>query len=118
MPDTPRISSYAFGSIEIDGKSFTSDVIILPREVRSNWWRAEGHLLQPEDLAEVLQASPETLVIGQGANGLMKVAPETHTRLNEAGIELVCLPTARAVEAYNERAARGEQVAAALHLTC
>lgn len=118
MPETPRIGSYSFGAIEVDGKPFTSDVIILPRAVRSNWWRGEGHLLRPEDLAEVLEASPEVLVIGQGADGLMKVASETYTCLNEAGIEVVCLPTAQAVEAYNERAARGEKVAAALHLTC
>ena len=118
MAGNPRIGSYSFGRVEIDGRAFTSDVIILPTGVRANWWRDEGHLLKPEDLTDVLKALPEVLVIGEGANGLMKVSGETHACLSDAGIEAICLPTAQAVEAYNERAALGEMVAAALHLTC
>ena len=118
MPQTPRIGEYRFGSIEIDGQTFSSDVIILPTQVHGNWWRGEGHLLKPADLTKVLEASPDVVIIGQGASGLMKVAPETHTCLMEAGIDVLCMPTAQAVEAYNERAARRENVAAALHLTC
>ena len=118
MAGNPRVGSYSFGRIEIDGRTFTSDVIILPTGVKANWWRDAGHLLKPEDLTDVLKASPEVLVIGEGASGLMKVAGETHAWLTDAGIEAICLPTAQAVEVYNERAARGEKVAAALHLTC
>ena len=118
MAETPRIGSYSFGRIEIDGQTFTSDVIILPTGVKANWWRDEGHLLHPEDLADVLKASPDVLVVGQGAQGLMKVADETRAGLDRAGIEMICVPTAQAVEAYNERVARGEAVASALHLTC
>lgn len=118
LPGNPRIGSYRFGQIEIDGQTYTTDVIILPAEVSGKWWRDEGHLVKPDDLTDVLEASPDVLVIGQGANGLMKIAPETLARLSEEGIEAVCLPTAPAVEAYNEKAAQGENVAAALHLTC
>ena len=114
----PRIDAYSFGSIEIDGCTYTADVIILPAGVRSNWWRDQGHTLQPGDLTEVLEASPHVVVIGQGAHGLMKVTEETLIRLNQAGIEAVCAPTARAVEVYSQRSRRGERVAAALHLTC
>ena len=96
----PRIGSYSFGCIEIDGQTFTSDVIILPTGVKADWWR------------------DEVLVVGQGAHGLMKVADETHANLNQAGIETIWMPTAQAVEAYDERAARGDNVVAALHLTC
>ena len=118
MAGQPRIGGYGFGSIEIDGQTYTSDVIILPTEVRGDWWRDEGHTLVPGDLADVLDASPEVLVVGQGAHGYMKVTDETLACLKHAGIEAVCMPTARAVDVYNERAQRGERVAAALHLTC
>lgn len=114
----PRIGSYAFGRIEIDGRTYASDVIILPGGVRGNWWREQGHTLKPGDLSSVLEARPKILVVGQGAHGAMRVTDETLACLQEAGIEVVCLPTARAVEAYNERCRRGEVVAAALHLTC
>ena len=86
--------------------------------MKSNWRRDEGHALKPGDLTAVLETSPDALVVGQGAQGCMKVTDETLSCLEEAGVEAVCLPTAEAVEAYNERSQRGENVAAALHLTC
>ena len=49
----PRIDTYVFGRIEIDGCTYTSDVIILPTGVRDNWWRDEGHKLKPGDLKQV-----------------------------------------------------------------
>lgn len=112
-----QIESYQFGRITIDGKAYHKDVIILPERVIAGWWRKEGHALHPEDLAAVLEAAPEVLVVGQGASGLMRVAQDTEQALRDAGIELIALPTGRAVETYNRL--RGERaVAAALHLTC
>ena len=114
----PKIGAYEFGRIEIDGQTYTSDVIVLPTGVSSNWRRDEGHTLKPADLSAVLEASPEVLVVGQGAYGAMRVTDETLASLKDAGIEAVCTPTAQAAEIYNERTQRGEAVAAALHLTC
>ena len=118
MSTPPNIDSYRFGHIEIDGQTYTSDVIILPAGVMSNWWREEGHALNPGDLSQVMEAAPKVLVVGQGAQGAMRVTDQALTYLKQAGIETICLPTAQAVEAYNERCRRGELVAAALHLTC
>ena len=83
MNKPPRISSYKFGHIEIDGQGYTSDVIILPGGVKPDWRRAEGHALRPGDLTAVLGAAPEVLVIGQGEHGYMKVADETVVRLRD-----------------------------------
>ena len=118
MNRPPQIGSYAFGRIEIDGQPYTSDVIVLPTGVRPDWWRKQGHHLDPDDLSAVFEASPKVLVIGQGAHGIMQVAEETRAALKQAGIEAICVPTGRAVDVYNERRDRGEAVAAALHLTC
>jgi hypothetical protein len=118
MGKQPRIDSYQFGRIEIDGRVYTSDVIILPGGVKGNRWREEGHALKPSDLSAVLEAFPKVLVVGQGAHGCMSVPEATLACLKQAGIEAICAPTAQAVELYNERARRGEPVAAALHLTC
>jgi hypothetical protein len=112
-----KIESYQFGRIVIDGQAHYKDVIILPNRVVAGWWRKEGHTLHPQDLEAVFEAAPEVLVVGQGASGLMRVAPETEQALRDAGIELIALPTKQAVETYNRL--RGERaVAAALHLTC
>ncbi len=55
-----KIDSYSFGRIVINGKTYTSDVIIYPGRVDASWWRKEGHLLQLEDVAEALQAKPDS----------------------------------------------------------
>lgn len=117
-PKQPHINSYRFGCIEIDGCEYTSDVVILHESVKSPWWRDKGHALGPKDLSAVLTDRPEILVIGQGAQGMMKMTDEALTHLRDAGIEAVCVPTARAVELYNECCRRGQRVVAALHLTC
>ncbi len=112
----PRIDSYEFGKIVIEGKVYTSDVLILPSGVRE-WWRREGHRLSPEDLKEVLEERPEVLVVGRGYYGEMEVPPETVREVRRRGIELVAEVTGRAVESFNGRSG-GRRVAAALHLTC
>jgi hypothetical protein len=118
MTRPPKIDAYDFGRIEIDGQTYTSDVVILPAGVQSGWWREEGHVLKPGDVCAVLEAAPEVLVIGQGASGCMCVADETLACLKQSGIEAICALTGRAVHIYNERRERGAGVAAALHLTC
>jgi len=62
-----RIDSYSFGSIQIDGKDYASDVVLLGGDVKSPWWReAGGHVYAVEDFEELLAAAPEVLRAGQG----------------------------------------------------
>jgi hypothetical protein len=117
-PSMPSIDSYEFGTVEIDGRKYTSDVIILPYHVQDNWRRETGHSLSIGDLQTVFDAAPDVLVIGQGAHGCMSVPDETMERLKDAGIDLVCASTPEAVRLYNERSGGEQTVAAALHLTC
>lgn len=116
MP-TPKIESYEFGHIVIDGQTHQNDVIILPDEVIGDWWRDEGHSLIPDDLDPVFRARPDVLVIGQGAYGRMQVPAETRKAIEDAGIEVIEQKTTQAHQTYNHM--RSERnVAAALHLTC
>ncbi len=113
-----HIDSYQFGSIVIDEVSYSSDVIILGDSVQSNWWRKQGHLLSAEDVQPIIEAKPSILVVGCGASGLMKVADQTRQLLQERDIQLEALDTHKAVQRFNELSQSGENVAAALHLTC
>lgn len=110
------INSYNFGEINIDGRIYTSDVIILPEGVKSDWWRRTGHELSTDDIRDVLDARPDVLVVGTGASGMMRVLPEVNEALSKAGIELIVEKTERACEIFN--ALPAERKAAALHLTC
>jgi hypothetical protein len=112
-----KIESYSFGRIVIDGKTYTSDVIIYPGRVNGSWWRKEGHLLRRDDLAEALKAKPDVLIIGTGYSGVMRVPRETIEQIVGMGIEVKVDRTSKAVEEYN--ALQGAKtVVAALHLTC
>jgi hypothetical protein len=103
----------------VGGKEFFSDLIIHPDgRVQEDWWRAQGHRLLPEDIAAVLEAAPEKLVIGTGAGGLMAVSEEVLALCEERGIAVEARPTAEAVTRFNEAAHAGETVAACFHLTC
>jgi hypothetical protein len=111
------IDSYSFGNITVNGRRYTSDVIIYPERVDSSWWRKQGHNLCMEDLQEVVRYKPEVLVIGKGKPGLMAVGSNLIEQLAQLGIEAHAAPTAKAARLYN-RLSPGKRVVAALHLTC
>ena len=111
-----KVQKYDFGSIVIDGKEYTSDVIVFPDRVKDRWWRKEGHRLDIDDLEEVLEFKPEVLVIGTGYSGVMEVPEETLRYLQMKNIEVHVAPTREAVKIFN--GLRGKRVVGAFHLTC
>jgi hypothetical protein len=117
MMAAPKIESYRFGEIIIDGRRYSSDVIVYPDRVDSHWWRQDGHSLSPTDVWEVLQTPSDVLVIGQGSPGRMDVPAETRRQLQDAGMEVIVEPTEQACKTYN-RLRRKRRTVAALHLTC
>ena len=113
-----HIDSYKFGRIVIDGVTYNSDCLILAGSVQGNWWREQGHVLSVEDLQPIIAVKPSILIVGCGTPGLMKVPEKTRRFLMEQDIELITFDTHKAVERFNELTQAGENVAAALHLTC
>ena len=111
------IDSYEFGRIVVDGKTFTSDVIIYPERVKSDWWRKEGHVLGTDDLEDVLEQKPDVIVVGTGNPGIMRVLSDTEKLIRSKGIELMAQPTEKACQTYN-RLSSNKKVIAMLHLTC
>ena len=113
-----NIDAYQFDRIDIEGKSFTSDVIILPDKVMDGWWRKQGHNLQFEDLDDAIRDKPEMLVIGTGYFGRMAVPPDTRKQLRSLGIDVVTGKTGEAVKEFNRLQQEYPRIVAALHLTC
>ena len=114
---SPRIESYRFGKIVIDGTTFEKDVIIISKRVLPNWRREQGHSLNMNDLREVIAAQSKTLIVGTGTFGRMNIPAETLSALQALGIEVIAAKTEQACQLYNQRKDDGG-VAAALHLTC
>jgi len=111
------IDYFRFGLIAISGKKYTSDVIIFPNKVRSNWYRRNAHQLCLEDIAEVITEKPEVLIIGNGTSGLVKVSPGLERIIESQGIKVIVGTTANACRKYNETC-HSKRVVAALHITC
>jgi hypothetical protein len=113
-----KVQAYDFGKINVNGKTYTSDVIIVPEEVRGGWWRKEGHRLQIEDLTDIIEAKPDVLVVGTGYYGRMSIPSETKLYIESKGIELRTAKTSEAVKEFNNLQKEIGRVVAALHLTC
>lgn len=113
-----HIESYEFGSIVIQGQSYTRDVQIVPDRVIPQWCRKNGHHVVLEDIPELLRAGPEIIVFGMGKPGLMRVSPDLRDFLQQQGIGIVEQPTAVAVDTINTAFQAGRRVAAGLHLSC
>ena len=111
------IDSYQFGQVVVNGKKYTSDIIIFADRVRDNWERRAGHQLCLDDIAEVLTENPEVLVVGTGASGGMRVLPEVKQSLDAQGIKLIVETTDKACHTYNQFC-HSQRVVAALHITC
>ncbi|EPR37552.1 protein of unknown function DUF498 [Desulfovibrio sp. X2] len=115
------IEAYSFGSMTVDGRVLRRDLLLVGGRVVENWWRGEGHLLTIGDLGAILDAPgplPEVLVVGTGAQGVMRLAKGLAEELGARGMELVAEPTGQAWKTYDSLLRAGRSVAGAFHLTC
>jgi hypothetical protein len=96
-----NIAACHFGRIDIDGRTYTSDVIITPERVLDSWWRQEGHRLAVVDLPDIVAARPDVLVIGTGYLGRMSVSDKARQYLRAHGIEVREARTREAVQEFN-----------------
>jgi hypothetical protein len=112
------IENYRFGKILINGKEYNSDLIIFADHIYDNWWRKEGHNLCIDDIKEIIDKKPDTLIIGTGYLGLMKVPKELIENIKSSGIKQVMVKkTGDACTEYN-KLYKKNNIIAAFHLTC
>jgi hypothetical protein len=116
--NTLRIESCSFGSIVIDGKTYTNDLIILPdRKILRPWWRQRGHRLSINDLTALLDSSPEVIIAGTGINGRVKPDETLKQDLSRLAIDLIAEPNDEAIRLLNGLKPE-KRVGACFHLTC
>lgn len=112
-----KIDNCSFGQITVAGTAYTTDILVYPDRVQSNWLRQDGHSLSMQDLTSVLELGLKTLVIGTGHYGHMDVPQETRNRLLAYGIQVHIAPTPQAVTLFNSMDGTPGLVGA-FHLTC
>jgi hypothetical protein len=112
------IKYYEFGRMIVGEKEHHSDLKIIGGVVIPSWWRKEGHVVDLEDVDDILAVKPEILVVGMGDPGRMQVSDSLRSALVSTHIELIEEPTAKAVATFNRLSESGRKVAGAFHLTC
>jgi hypothetical protein len=115
-----KIEEYSFGSIRIDGVTYSKDVIIDHGQVRprkkkpSKKYRDQfGHT--PLSVEEDLPWKCRTLVIGTGASAALPVMDEVKREARRRKVRLTLAPTPEAIRLLSEAA---KDTNAVLHLTC
>jgi hypothetical protein len=114
-----RFDSFSFGSIQIDGVTYDHDVVIDRGEIRkrkkkpSQRFRDDfGHT--PLSIEEEIPWNCGRLVIGTGT-GALPVMEQVKLEAKRRKIELVIVPTDRAIEVLKEEP---PDTNAILHVTC
>jgi len=112
----PMIDRFDYGTIVVGGRSYESDVLILPDGTVKTWQPKDGQVLAAKLVRLVLKAAPEAVLIGTGTVGNLSLHPKAARCLEEAGCEVLSYRTHKACSAY--RQLRGERkLAALLHIT-
>lgn len=118
---SPKISSFAWGKVEVEDVGAFKDVKLYPGGARTWNWKETGteHSpgIQMADAQELLEHGAEVVILTQGVLGRLGVMPETVSSLEALGIDVRVLKTKQAVEEYN-RLAEDHPVGCLLHSTC
>ncbi|WP_035359196.1 MTH938/NDUFAF3 family protein [Edaphobacter aggregans] len=114
-----HLDKFSFGTIRIDGSTYTEDVVIDRGEIRkrkkapSRKFRDEfGHT--PLSIEEKIPWKCKRLVIGTGAYGNLPVMEEVKREAKRRDVELLILPTDKALRAIEKE----RKANAILHVTC
>lgn len=114
-----KFRHFSFGQVRIDGIEYGDDIVIDRGEVSKRKKKASkkfreafGHT--PLSLEEELPWKCRCLVVGTG-EGALPVMDEVKREARRRKVELIILPTEKAMEFLNQR---GKNTNAILHVTC
>jgi hypothetical protein len=115
-----QFTGYSFGSVRVDGVTYDHDLVIDRGKVRKRKKAASrkfrgGYGHTPLSAEEDIPRRCRRLVIGTGAEGALPVLQQVRDEARRRKVDLVVLPTARAIGALAEA---GAHTNAILHLTC
>ncbi len=119
---SPRIKRVSWGRLEVEGRAEPyKDAKLFPGGSREWNWRETGtnHVpgIQQTDVQELLDHGAKIVVLSRGMKECLEVPRETLEFLKDRQIEAHVLPTAEAVQLYNQLAV-SEPVGGVFHTTC
>jgi len=121
-----KIDSTEFGSITIAGTTYPHDILIrlsgkvVKRKKKlSKKLYGTSHIISREEAEFVYEKGCDTLVLGAGQYGNVKLSPEAAEFFKHHDCRVILRPTPDAIEAYNK--ARGKdktKIIGLFHVTC
>lgn len=114
LPGTLTVRSVDEAGIRINDQVWSGSVAMTPTEVLGEWTSAPVTELVADDFNELLEHSPELVLIGTGAAS--QFAPrELMFAFARRGIGLEVMDTAAAARTFNVLAGEGRRIAAVLY---
>jgi len=118
MQASIKINSVEFGSIVINNRRYSHDVIVSYKGLIQEGKLKTRHLISKKEFNLMLVEDPKIIVFGRGFEGCLKISPEVLKLAELKGIRVISLLTPDAIEAFNKLHEKDEKVVAYIHVTC
>jgi hypothetical protein len=122
-PEGP-IEHFSWGKFIIRGEEHSKgvgegkDICVLADEVL-HWERMGGHQLKRKSVRMLKGMDIDTLIIGNGVNGVVEVSEKVKDEIGKMGVPyLIIETTPQSCKTYNEKFRKGEKVCLLAHGTC
>ncbi len=112
------INSIEFGSITVDSKIYSHDVVVSWDGKIKEAKTFVRHVFGRDEFEELIKKNPEVIVVGTGDPGFLRVSGEIGMLCKQKNIELIEITSKRAIEKFNENIKKGKKVIAFIHVTC
>jgi hypothetical protein len=113
-----RINSTEFGSIMVNNKRYSYDVMVSYRGLVKNVETEVRHLVSRKEFYLMLAEEPEVIVIGTGVEGGMQISSDVRRLAEQKGIQVIDLKSSEAIKKFNQLYESGKRVVAFIHTTC
>ncbi len=112
------ISSFSFGRIVVNSQTYNNDIKIVSGNLVPDWWRRSGHLVEIEDIQDILDSSTDIIVIGKGQPGYMNTSDRLRQYLQQNHFRLIEEPTSDAIQTFTLLTSEGKRVSGGFHVGC
>lgn len=117
-----RIDKLSFGSIVIDDKKFSRDVLIFGdgtvKKRKGGFLMFGSHDIKKEEIEELTLGEPDAIIVGTGTSGKAIVSADVESWAQENNLDFIVEPSYEAAATLNELTGQKKKVAALIHITC
>ena len=119
-----KIDSTEFGSITINGTTYSHDILIrlsgeaAKRKTKlSKKYYGTSHIISREEAEFIYEKGCDTLLVGSGQSGNVTLSPEAAAFFDHHDCRVILQPTPDAIETYNKTRGKTKTIGL-FHVTC